>query len=158
VAKEIVTDGRFGDRVAAVHDDHAVRNSRVEHRLSVYALGQWGEYRQDGIVVTANTTTTVPTVTFVPENFGTTVFTIGTPDRSSDEFLHGHFANGNDDLEWWGARNYWADFAANIGAVIYNETDGPAGNATNDQGPVGTVGVYAVVCDAVAYERLDPDG
>jgi hypothetical protein len=102
------------------------------YRLSVYVLGQWGEYRQDGIVVTANTTTTVPTVTFVPENFGTPVFTIGTPDRSAHEFLHGHFANGNDDREFWGAWNYWADFAANNGAVIYNATDGPAGSATND--------------------------
>jgi hypothetical protein len=102
------------------------------YRLSVYVLGQWGEYRQDGIVVTANSTTTVPTVTFVPESFGTPVFTIGTPDRSSHEFLHGHFANGNDDREFWGAWNYWADFAANNGAVIYNATDGPAGSATND--------------------------
>jgi hypothetical protein len=42
------------------------------YRLSVYVLGQWGEYRQDGIVVTANNTTTVPAATFVPENFGGT--------------------------------------------------------------------------------------
>jgi hypothetical protein len=85
-------------------------------------------------VVSANQTTTVPAATFVPESFGagTAVFTIGTADRSSHEFLHGHMANGNDDREFWGAWNYWADFAANNGAVIYNATSGPAGAATND--------------------------
>jgi hypothetical protein len=102
------------------------------YRLSVYVLGQWGELRQDGIVVTAGQTTTVPTVSFVPENFGTTLFTIGTPDRSSHEFLHGHMANGNDDREYLGTWNYWADFLANQGAVIYNGTAGPNGAATND--------------------------
>jgi hypothetical protein len=106
------------------------------YRLSVYVLGQWGELRQDGIVVTANNTTTVPAVTFVAENFagatGSTVFTIGTPDRSSHEFLHGHDAAGHDDKEFWGEFNYWADFAATQGAVIYNGTSGPNGAATND--------------------------
>ena len=102
------------------------------YRLSVYQLGQWGEFRQDRIVVNANGTTTVPAVTFQPENFGTTVWTIGTPDRSSHEFLHGHDSKGFDDREYWGAFNYWADFAATGGAVIYNATAGPAGAATND--------------------------
>jgi hypothetical protein len=102
------------------------------YRLSVYSLGQWGELRQDGINVTANSTTTVPAVSFVPENFGTTVFTIGTPDRSSHEFLHGHDAQGFDDREFWGTWNYWADFATNNGSVVYNATAGPAGAATND--------------------------
>jgi len=106
------------------------------YRLSVYVLGQWGELREDNIVVQAGQTTIVPTVSFVPENFGSgptpVVFTMGTPDRSAHEFLHGHMANGNDDREYWGAWNYWADFAANSGAAIYNATSGPAGAATND--------------------------
>ena len=111
------------------------------YRLSVYALGQWGEYRQDGIVVTANNTTTVPTVTFQAENFtnvkgtasGETVFTIGTPDRSSHEFLHGHnTVTGNDDREFWGNWNYWQDFAANQGAVVYYATAVGSTPATND--------------------------
>ncbi|ADW70856.1 choice-of-anchor D domain-containing protein [Granulicella tundricola] len=104
------------------------------YRLSTYVLGQWGESRQENVVVTANQTTTVPTSTFVPENFGTTtpVFTIGTADRSSHEFLHGHDAANHDDREFWGSWNYWADFQANQGAVIYNATAGPAGAATND--------------------------
>jgi hypothetical protein len=100
------------------------------YRLSIYVLGQWGEYRQDNIVVTANATTTVPAVTFQPENFGSTVFNIGIPDRSSHEFLHGHFATtlnshmvaGNDDREYWGNWNYWADFASTNGAVVYYAT------------------------------------
>jgi hypothetical protein len=108
------------------------------YRLSVYVLGQWGELRQENVVVTANQTTTVPAVTFVPENFGTgtPVFAIGSPDRSAHEFLHGHYTTGatigNDDREYGGAWNYWADFAANQGAVVYNATSGPNGAATND--------------------------
>ena len=111
------------------------------YRLSVYVLGQWGEYRQDGIVVTANNTTTVPLVTFQPETFtnvngvanGETVFTIGTPDRSSHEFLHGHTTTtGNDDREYWGNWNYWQDFSANQGAVVYYATAVGSTPATND--------------------------
>lgn len=109
------------------------------YRLSVYVLGQWGEYRQDGIVVTVNSTTTVPAFSFQPESFGSSVFTIGVPDRSSHEFLHGHFVTtqnahmvaGQDDREFWGNWNYWADFQANQGALIYYAT--PVGsNAASD--------------------------
>jgi rhamnogalacturonan endolyase len=105
------------------------------YRLSVYVLGQWGELRQENIVVTANNTTVVPTVAFVPENFGgtaTPVFAIGTPDRSAHEFLHGHTANGNDDREFYGNWNYWADFSANQGAVVYYGTAVGSIPATND--------------------------
>ncbi len=106
------------------------------YRLSVYVLGQWGEYRQDGIAVTANSTTTVPAFTFQPENFsatnGETIFTIGTPDRSSREFLHGHTSGGNDDREFDAAWNYWQDFAANQGAVVYYATAVGSTPATND--------------------------
>jgi len=102
------------------------------YRLSVYDLGHWGELRQENVVVAANQTTVVPTVNFVRENFGEGVWRIGTPDRSSHEFLHGQDAKGHDDREFWGNWNYWADFAANQGAVVYNATSGPAGPATND--------------------------
>jgi len=105
------------------------------YRVSVYVLGQWGEFRQDGVVVTANGTTTF-TGTWVPENFAgtneTTVFTIGTPDRSAHEFLHGHTSDGKDDRENLGAWNYWADFAANNGAVVYYATAVGSTPATND--------------------------
>lgn len=102
------------------------------YRLSVYVLGQFGELRQDNIVVNQGGVTNVPPLTFTPENFGTTVFTIGTPDRSSHEFLHGHDANGFDLKDYWGTWNYWADFAANNGSVVYNATNGPNYTATND--------------------------
>jgi rhamnogalacturonan endolyase len=85
-------------------------------------------------VVAANQATVVPPINFVKENFGTgaPVFTIGTADRSSHEFLHGHDAAGHDDREFWGNWNYWADFTASQGAVVYNATDGPSYTATND--------------------------
>jgi rhamnogalacturonan endolyase len=102
------------------------------YRLSVYDLGNWGEMRQENIVVAANQNVIVPTVNFVPENFGETVWTIGSADRSSHEFLHGQDAYGHDDREYWGNWNYWADFQATQGAVVYNATSGPAGPATND--------------------------
>jgi rhamnogalacturonan endolyase len=103
------------------------------YRLSVFVLGQFGELRQDGIVVNKGSFTNVPELTFAPENFGTTtVFTIGTPDRSSHEFLHGHDSKGFDLKDYWGTWNYWADFEANKGSVVYNATSGPAGPATND--------------------------
>jgi hypothetical protein len=115
------------------------------YRLSVYVLGKWGEYRQDGVVVTAGSTTAVPPITLQPENFGTVVGTIGTPDRSCHEFLHGAFTTnepdaplGYDDRDFWGTWNYWADFATNPtntvapGTVVYNLTDGPNGPATNN--------------------------
>ena len=104
------------------------------YRLSVYVLGKWGELRKESIVVNAGQPTTVPSLTFVPENFAPTqpLFTIGIPDRSSHEFLHGHNAKGFDDREYWGAWNYWEDFQNNQGAVVYNATAGPTGAATND--------------------------
>jgi rhamnogalacturonan endolyase len=109
------------------------------YRLSVFDFGQFGEYRNDNVVVTGNQITAVPPINFVPENFGEQVWTIGTPDRSSHEFLHGHNAVnypdqplGFDDREYYGAWNYWADFASTNGAVIYNATDGPNGPATNN--------------------------
>jgi len=122
------------------------------YRLSVYALGKWGELRQDNVAVSANQTTNT-SANFVDEHFGTDapIWTIGTADRSSHEFLHGQIANpidldgnytdsytarlGNsvqDDREFWGNWNYWADFAANSGAVVYYATPVGTTPATND--------------------------
>ena len=109
------------------------------YRLSVFKFGQFGEYRNDSIVVNPGQNTAAPSVTFQPENFGTQIGMIGFPDRSSHEFLHG--ANtvdfpdqplGFDDREYYGNWNYWADFASTNGAVIYNLTAGPNGSATNN--------------------------
>ncbi len=112
------------------------------YRLSSYVLGQWGELRKDGITVTANTTTS-PAYTFTPENFSPSgdaaVWTIGTPTRSSDKFLHGsntangaQSCNGCDDREYFGAWNYWADFSANNGSVVYYATAVGSTAATNN--------------------------
>ena len=122
------------------------------YRLSVYALGQWGELRQDNIAVTAGKTTKV-SATYASENFGPLppIWTIGTADRSSHEFLHGQIQNpidldlaysdeytariGNkiqDDRQYWGNWNYWSDFANNLGAVIYYATPVGTTPATND--------------------------
>jgi hypothetical protein len=103
------------------------------YRLSHYVLGQWGELRADNIAVTANQTTAVP-LTFTPENFGPAapVWTIGTADRSAHEFLHGHDAAGNDFRNFYGAFNFWADFASTQGAQIYYANDVGTTPATND--------------------------
>src|SRR5205823_11358513 len=92
-------------------------------------------------------------IQFTPENFGidAPIWTIGTPDRSSHEFLHGQIANPidldptysdqytslfgtalQDDREYWGNWNYWADFAATNGAVVYYATPVGSTPATND--------------------------
>lgn len=122
------------------------------YRLSVYALGRWGELRRNGVNVAADQTTRL-SVNFAPENFSSDapIWTIGTADRSSHEFLHGQITNpidldpnfsdrytarlGNtvqDDREYWGNWNYWADFASTSGAVIYYATPVGSTPATND--------------------------
>ena len=122
------------------------------YRLSVYALGQWGELRLDGVNVGTHQPTHV-SLNFTPEQFGAAspIWTIGTADRSSHEYLHGTIANpgdldgnytdvyterlGNsvqDDREFWGNWNYWQDFAANNGAVVYYATPVGSTPATND--------------------------
>jgi len=112
-----------------------------QYRLSVYKFGQFGEYRNDSIVVVPNQTTTAPTITFQPETVGTVLGTIGTPDRSSHEFLHGantvNFPDqplGFDDREYYGNWNYWLDWAntASPGAPVYYLTNGPGYTPTNN--------------------------
>jgi hypothetical protein len=122
------------------------------YRLSVYALGQWGELRQDNITVNAGKLTKV-SASLVGENFSSLppIWTIGSADRSSHEFLHGQIKKpvdldpyysdqytarlGNsvqDDREYWGNWNYWGDFAGNNGAVVYYATPVGSVPATND--------------------------
>jgi hypothetical protein len=132
------SDGRAGPdrREFATRPDGKFRLFGVApgtYRLSHYLLGQWGELRQDGVVVSANQTAKVAG-TFTPENFGPDppVWTIGTPDRSAHEFLHGHDADGNDLRNYWGAYNYWADFAATNGMQVYYATAVGTTPATND--------------------------
>jgi hypothetical protein len=122
------------------------------YRVSVYVLGQFGELRLDGVNVSIHQPTHL-NLNFTPEAFGPDlpIWTIGTADRSSHEFLHGTITNpidldaaytdeyterlGNavqDDRQFWGNWNYWADFAANAGAVVYYATPVGPTPATND--------------------------
>lgn len=109
------------------------------YRLDAYVLGQWGQLREDGVKIDAGGTTTA-NFTFTPENFSTSpIWTIGTPDRSAHEFLHGENNYGGagscagcDDKEYYGNWNYWADFADNDGAVIYYATAVGSTPATNN--------------------------
>ncbi|HWF48475.1 MAG TPA: polysaccharide lyase family protein, partial [Bryobacteraceae bacterium] len=122
------------------------------YRLSAYVLGEWGELRLDNVNIAAGNPAFLA-LKFAPENFGIAraVWTIGTPDRSSHEFLHGEIAHPidldpsysdlytlllrnsvQDDRQYWGNWNYWADLAPNNGAVVYYGTPVGAIPATND--------------------------
>jgi len=89
------------------------------YRLTAYSLGTWGLYHIDNVAV--GTTTKTVTGTFAPRNFSTQapIWSIGWPDRSAWEFLHGHDSAGHDIRNYLGANNYWQDLAANSGKVVY---------------------------------------
>ena len=94
------------------------------YRLSSYVLGQWGESRLNNVPVSLGATTDV-SIPFTPEDFSPSppVWTIGTPTRSADKFLHGtNTGTGQDDREYPGAWDYWGDLRANNGAVVYYAT------------------------------------
>ena len=109
------------------------------YRLESYVLGEWGQLRDDGVKINAGSTTTA-NLTFTPENFSTSpIWTIGTPDRSAHEFLHGENNYGStgscpgcDDKEFYGNWNYWKDFEANDGTVVYYATAVGSTPATNN--------------------------
>ncbi len=106
------------------------------YRMSIYQLGQWGESRFDGLQVTGNTVTIPANAKFTPENFGTAppIWTIGTPNRSANEFLNGHNASGTDQRQYQGSYDYWAEEAAlgNQGKVVYYATAVGSTPATNN--------------------------
>jgi rhamnogalacturonan endolyase len=131
------------------------------YRLTLYQLGQWGETRVDGVTVQAGQVNTPNNVTFTAENFNSTaapIFTIGTPDRTSAEFLNAGnisvtFINNNavavgtvnpnapstnDQRENYGAYNYWLEEQelGTPGYINYNATNtvinGSAVAATNN--------------------------
>jgi Cellulose binding domain/Polysaccharide lyase family 4, domain II/Polysaccharide lyase family 4, domain III len=110
------------------------------YRLSSYVLGEWGQLREDDVTISAGGTTTA-TLTFSPENFSANapIWTIGTADRSSHEFLHGENNYGStgscagcDDREYQGNWNYWLDFESTHGAPVYYATAVGSTPATND--------------------------
>ena len=106
------------------------------YHLSIYQLGQWGESRFDGVQVVGNKITIPTNATFTPENFGTAppIWTIGTPNRSANEFLNGHNASGADQRQYQGSYDYWAEEATlgNQGKVVYYATSVGTTAATNN--------------------------
>jgi polysaccharide lyase family 4-like protein len=109
------------------------------YRMTIYQLGQWGETRIDGVQVKDGQVTIPRNVAFTPENFGTAapIWTIGTPNRSSNEFMNGHTATGADQRQYYGAYDFWAEEAAlgTPGYVSYYATavgSTPATNNPND--------------------------
>jgi rhamnogalacturonan endolyase len=131
------------------------------YRLTLYQLGQWGETRIDGVTVSAGQINTPKNVTFTAENFNSTatpVWTIGTPNRSDNEFLNGsntsvtftnhnavavgkinsNAAETNDERQFYGAYNYWwqEEQLGTDGYINYNATNttinGTAVSATNN--------------------------
>ncbi|KAF1954418.1 polysaccharide lyase-like protein family 4 [Byssothecium circinans] len=77
------------------------------YRLTIYASGIFGQYTQDNIPISAGATQTV-TATWTPEAAGTELFRLGTPDRSSGEFLHGSQPDTSKPLNAPQYRLYWA--------------------------------------------------
>jgi hypothetical protein len=109
------------------------------YRLSIYQSGQWGESCYDGVQVVGNKITIPTNATFTPENFGTAppIWTIGTPNRSANEFLNGHPAgttSGPDQRQYQGSYDYWAEEAAlgNQGKIVYYATAVGGTAATNN--------------------------
>ncbi|MGA2232999.1 MAG: polysaccharide lyase family protein, partial [Tepidisphaeraceae bacterium] len=106
------------------------------YRLTLYELGQWGETRYDGVQVKSGQISIPQNLKFTPENFGTAppIWTIGTPNRSSNEFMNGHTATGQDLRQYYGAYNFWAEEQAlgTPGYVSYYATAVGATPATNN--------------------------
>ncbi|HTQ38596.1 MAG TPA: polysaccharide lyase family protein [Pirellulales bacterium] len=116
------------------------------YRLTLYQLGQWGETRYNNVPIVAGQTSLPQNATFTPENFGTSppIWTIGTPNRSANEFTNGHDSSvvlgssGPDKRQYYGAYDYWAEMATlgHNGFVSYNATattiNSVAVPATND--------------------------
>ena len=119
-------------------------------------LGQWGELRVDDVKISAGGAVKLPALKFTPENFASTapVWTIGTPDRSAWKFKHGN-VNGVERRNYYGAYNYWQDYAATKGAQIYYATAVGSTPATNNLGTINYVlwgqfdpGLYAGIYHA----------
>jgi len=150
--------------VGQVSQTGAVTISNVvpgTYRMSLYQLGQWGETRVDGLQVQNGQITLPQNVKFTPENFGTAapIWTIGTPNRSANEFMNGHTATGTDQREYFGAYDFWAEEAAlgTPGYVSYNATatviGGVAQPATNN--PNDWIGTQWDIFNPGLYDSSD---
>ena len=147
------------------------------YRMTLYELGQWGETRIDGVQVKNGQITVPQNVQFTPENFGSSIWTIGTPDRSDHEFLNGNnntitFTNGNatatpitnngvtpggDLRQYYGNYNYWWEEQqlGTPGYVSYNATSVPSSGLTATNNPLDWIGNQWGTFDPGIYNPVD---
>ncbi|MFE7077332.1 polysaccharide lyase family protein [Streptomyces sp. NPDC057620] len=92
------------------------------YTLAAFTKGALGEYRRPNIKVTASTTVNTGTHTWTPASHGTTLWQIGTPDRSAQEFHISGGKNGYRDTLTW--LEYPYDFPQGVDFKV--GTDDPA--------------------------------
>lgn len=80
----------------------------LQYRLTVYADGIWGQYIQDGVVVSKSIEQKTTRVEWREESAGTELWQIGTPDKSSGEYKHGYQLDPTHPLHPPQYRIYWA--------------------------------------------------
>lgn len=89
------------------------------YRLTVYAEGIFGQYVQDGIIVEAGDIVKTK-AHWNEESAGTELWRIGTPDKSSGEYLHGDYPDPTHPLHpaeyriYWGVYDYPEDFPEGV--------------------------------------------
>lgn len=62
-----------------------------EYKLYAFVKGVIGEYVKDGVAVKAGKDNDLGTIAWTPEKFGETLWQIGTPDRTGEEFWMGKY-------------------------------------------------------------------
>jgi rhamnogalacturonan endolyase len=77
------------------------------YRLTIYAEGVFGQYKQDNISISAGKTAST-TVHWKAEASGTELWRIGTPDKSGGEYRHGYARDPTHPLGPEEYRIYWA--------------------------------------------------
>ncbi|KAI2483956.1 Polysaccharide lyase family 4 protein [Pyrenophora tritici-repentis] len=80
------------------------------YRLTIYATSIFGDYTHDNITITPGATTSLSNLTWAPDSAGKELFRIGTPDKSSGEYLHGTTASPTHPLLTEEYRLYWAAY------------------------------------------------
>ena len=78
-----------------------------KYRLTVYADGIFGSLIRDDILVTAGKLTTT-LASYREESSGKELWRVGTPDKSSGDYLHGYARNYSKPLHIRQFRQYWA--------------------------------------------------
>ncbi|WWC69791.1 uncharacterized protein I206_103734 [Kwoniella pini CBS 10737] len=117
-----------------VGSDGSVYIDRIkagEYRLTVYADNIFGDFIQEGIVISASQETDSGQITWNAESAGTELWRLGVPDKSAGEYKHGNHPDPNHPLHppeyriYWGAYDYVNDFPNGVNFKIgeSNEAD-----------------------------------